>query len=236
MTATESQPRPGSGQMFDRIAPRYDLLNRVLSVGIDRRWRRALVDAVKLPRRGALLDLATGTGDVAIAALGRYPESSVLGTDPSANMLAIARKKSEQLGLGERAAFALGSAESIDLPDNAVNAVTMAFGIRNATDRAQSLREANRVTKPGGRIAILELSEPGTDFVGRIAGFHVHHVVPTLGALLSGKKEYRYLQQSIAAFPSAQTFSQMMSDAGMEEVTCRALTFGVAHLYVGVAR
>lgn len=227
MTTTD-----GSGAMFDRIAHRYDLLNTIISLGIDRRWRRELVAALKLEPGDRVLDLATGTGAVAFDILRRHPDVTVLGTDPSVKMLGIAERKSARLGLDSRLQLSEGVAESIDLPDDSVNAITMAFGIRNAADREAALRETRRVLRPGGRVGILELSEPRRGLLGPLARFHVHHVVPTLGALLSGKREYRYLQRSIAAFPGPEEFCELMSAAGLEVEAARPLTFGVAHLYL----
>jgi demethylmenaquinone methyltransferase/2-methoxy-6-polyprenyl-1,4-benzoquinol methylase len=226
----------GSGQMFDRIAPRYDLLNRLMSFGIDRRWRKKLVRALELPPNGKLLDLATGTCDVALAALRHYPEAKAIGTDPSAGMLDIGRHKRDRLGLGDRLEVEVGIAEHIELEDDSVDAVTISFGIRNVPDRPSALREMARVTRPGGRICILELSEPRRGVMGKLARFHVHHVVPTMGALLSGSREYRYLQRSIAAFPPAEEFAELMAECGLEIVRVEKLTFGVAHLYVATPK
>jgi len=226
----------GSGQMFDRIAGRYDLLNRLMSFGVDRRWRRKQVAALALEPGYRVLDLATGTADVALSILASHPEVTIVGTDPSEGMLEVGRGKRDRLGLGDKLELNVGVAEAIDLPDDAVDATTISFGIRNVPDRPAALREMARVTRPGGRIAILELSEPRGGVMGPLARFHVHHVVPRLGALLSGSKEYRYLQRSIAAFPPAEEFASLMEECGLEIVEVESLTFGVAHLYVATPR
>jgi demethylmenaquinone methyltransferase / 2-methoxy-6-polyprenyl-1,4-benzoquinol methylase len=222
--------------MFDRIAHRYDLLNRVLSLGIDQRWRRRTVRALALDRvagPGRVLDLATGTGDLALLVARSHPTVRVDGLDPSERMLDEARAKIRGAGLADRVALVTGDAESLPYPDATFDGVTIAFGIRNVPDRARGLREMRRVTRPGGRVAVLELSEPSGGLMGRIARFHVHTVVPRIGALLSGEREYRYLQQSIADFPPASEFADMMRATGLEPVRVQPLTLGVCHLYVG---
>lgn len=234
MPPEPGDPRPGSGEMFDRIAHRYDLLNRLLSLGVDQRWRRRTVRSLALNGRpdAEVLDLATGTGDLAIQIARRHPGVRVVGVDPAERMLAVARPKIERAGLYDRVRLFPGDAESIPFPDASFDGVTIAFGIRNVPDRARGLREMRRVTRPGGRVAILELSEPRGGLLGRVARFHVHTLVPRIGALLSGEREYRYLQTSIAAFPPAPEFADMMRDAGLDVIRVDRLTFGVAHLYV----
>ena len=128
-----------------------------------------------------------------------------------------------------------GDAQDMDFPDDHFSGCTIAFGIRNVPNRVKGLKEMARVTRPGGPIAILELSEPDGGLMGKMAGIHVHHIVPLMGTLLSGQKEYRYLQKSIAAFPPAEKFGQMMADAGLTDIQIHRLTFGTAHLYIGHA-
>jgi demethylmenaquinone methyltransferase/2-methoxy-6-polyprenyl-1,4-benzoquinol methylase len=220
--------------MFDAIAPRYDLLNRILSLGIDRRWRRLAVDSLELQPGARVLDHATGTGDLAILTAQLHTTVDVLGLDPSPEMLRIGRAKVAQAGLEDRVSLQQGDAQSLDaLADQSVDAVTMAFGIRNVPDRGRALSEMARVTRTGGRIAILELSEPRSGVMGPLARLHVHVVVPWVGALLSGSREYRYLQQSIERFPPPGEFVKVMQASGIEVESVRPLTFGVCHLYVG---
>jgi demethylmenaquinone methyltransferase/2-methoxy-6-polyprenyl-1,4-benzoquinol methylase len=223
----------GSGAMFDAIAARYDFVNRVISLGIDQRWRKATARALTLEGDCRVLDLATGTCDLAIQVVREAPGARVVGVDPSARMLEIGRQKLSRLGLAERIELALGDAERLEYPDRSFDGVCIAFGIRNVPDRSRALREMARVTRKAGKIAILELSEPRGHVLGALARFHVHTVVPWLGSLLSGAREYRYLQRSIAAFPPAQEFAEQMRAAGVEPLALHALTFGVCHLYVG---
>jgi demethylmenaquinone methyltransferase/2-methoxy-6-polyprenyl-1,4-benzoquinol methylase len=219
--------------MFDAIAARYDLLNRLLSFGIDRRWRRRLVERLELRPGALVLDHATGTADLAISIARSHPEVRVIGVDPSAEMLRIGRAKVEAGGLAARVSLETGDAENLSgFAERSVDAISMAFGIRNVPDRARALREMARVTRPGGRIAILELSEP-RGILGPLARLHVHQIVPWLGSLLSGAKEYRYLQRSIAAFPPPQVFADLMRENGIVVGRVEPLTFGVCHLYVG---
>lgn len=223
--------------MFDRIADRYDLVNRVLSLGIDQRWRRRAVAAVSGGAPGAaarFLDVATGTADLAIMIARRYPSSEVVGIDPSGGMLGIGRAKVAAGGLAARVRLQEGEAESLPFADASFDGVTIAFGIRNVVDRPRGLSEMRRVTRPGGRVVVLELGEPQGGLTGALARFHVHRFVPAIGGLISGRREYRYLQRSIAAFPAADEFAATMAGTGLTVERVERLTFGVAHLYVGV--
>lgn len=229
-----AEPRGGSGEMFDAIAPRYDLLNRVLSLGIDQRWRRLLVQRLELKPDAVVLDHATGTADLAVLIARSAPGARVLALDPSTQMLRVARAKVEAAGLASRISLEVGQAEDLaSIASQSVDAVSMAFGIRNVPDRPRALRELARVTRPGGRIAILELSEPPGGLLGALARLHVHQIVPWVGGLLSGAREYRYLQRSIAAFPPPTVFADLMTESGIRVERVDSLTFGVCHLYVG---
>lgn len=233
-TVPSAPPTGGSGAMFDGIAHRYDLLNRLMSFGVDRRWRRQTVAALALPEDGGrALDVATGTADVALAIARRHSGCEVIGLDPSARMLEIGRDKIRRRDLDDRVSLQLGDAEDLPYADHSFDGVSIAFGIRNVPDRARALREMARVTRPGGRIAILELGEPRRGPMAALARFHIHTLVPRMGALLSGSSEYRYLHQSIAAFPPAGEFAAVMTGAGIEVLEVRPLTFGACHLYVG---
>lgn len=227
-----SEVRAGSGAMFDRIAGRYDLLNRLMSLGLDQRWRRRLVeDTARGAPAGPLLDLATGTADVAIMAARRLGERSVTGLDPSREMLALGRTKVDTAQLSARVTLEEGDAETLPYAAGSFAMVTMSFGIRNVADRPRALREMARVLKPGGRLGILELGEPRTGPLRVLSRFHVHTIVPALGALLSRDDEYAYLARSIAAFPPPDAFAEMIVAAGFGDVTVKALSFGALHLY-----
>ncbi len=232
MSEQSVEPRFGSGAMFDRIAHRYDLLNRVISLGVDQRWRKRTVASLQLTAGHRVLDLATGTGDLAMMIARLHPEVTVVGSDPSEGMLSVGRDKVRAASMGSRVVLEAGDAQALPYPDQSFDAVTMAFGIRNVPDRPKALREIARVVKPGGRIAILELSEPRGGLLAPFARFHVHTVVPTIGALLSGSKEYRYLQESIAKFPAPDEFATILRDSGHEVLAVEPMTFGTVCLFV----
>lgn len=230
-------PNDGSGAMFDGIAARYDLLNRIMSLGLDGRWRRALVGALQLPTlppEGPILDVATGTGDVALALLRAQPSLQVTGLDPSTQMLARAAQKRARCAL-PKAQFTLveGDAQAMPFADNTFAAACISFGIRNVPDRRQGLREMARVVRPGGTVAVLELGEPQDGLLRVFAQLHVHLLVPLVGRLLSGGGAYAYLQKSIERFPPPQVFVELMGEAGLHEPKAKRLSFGAVHLYTG---
>lgn len=225
--------RPGSGEMFDAIADRYDLLNRIISLGIDQSWRDKAVRALGLSGPARVLDVATGTADLALRIARALPEAEVVGVDPSARMLELGRIKLERAGQSERVTLAAGTVEALPFADASFDGVSIAFGIRNATDRARGLSEMRRVTRSGGHVVVLELGEPESGPLSGLARWHIHQVVPWLGGVLSGKGEYQYLQRSIAAFPPRAEFSELMTAAGLEVREVERLTFGVATLFVG---
>lgn len=228
----EATQREGSGAMFDGIAARYDLLNRIISLGIDQRWRKKTVASLEIGEKARVLDLATGTADLAVMVARQHEGAQIVGLDPSRNMLAVGTRKVKEAGLDDRVTLVEGNAESLPFPADSFDHICMAFGIRNVPDRARALREMARVTRPGGHIAILELAEPRNGALGAMARFHIHTVVPWVGSVLSGAKEYRYLQQSIAAFPPKEEFAALMAQCGLTVLAAESLTFGVATLYV----
>lgn len=228
----QTSPKPGSGAMFDQIASRYDLLNRLMSMGIDQSWRRKTVRAMNLPANARALDLATGTGDLALMIARMHPDAEVIGSDPSVGMLDIGVEKVERSGLADRVRLERGDAQALPYEDDSFDGCCIAFGIRNVPDRSAALSEMARVTKLGGRIAVLELGEPSVGWLSPIARFHVRKVIPRLGGMLSGSREYRYLQESIAAFPSADEFTALMQECALRVLEVKALTFGACNLFV----
>ncbi|MGE0711172.1 MAG: ubiquinone/menaquinone biosynthesis methyltransferase [Planctomycetota bacterium] len=226
------QRRPGSGEMFDGISARYDLLNRLTSLGLDQGWRRALVGALAELAPTRVLDVAAGTADVSLELARRYPAARVTGLDPSEKMLARGAEKVRAAGLAERVQLVRGDALALGFPDGAFDAATVAFGVRNFPDRARGLAEMARVVRPGGLVAVLELGEP-RGLLGPLARLHVHTVVPLLGRLLSSGSEYRYLSSSIAGFPAPEAFQRELAAAGLYDTGARPLGFGAVHLYLG---
>jgi len=228
----------GSGAMFDRIAGRYDLLNRLNSLGLDRGWRRrtakALVPAGADSGPLRILDVAAGTGDLAIAIARHCPAATIRGVDTSASMTAIGSRKVERVGLADRIRLDEGDAQDLAFPDQSFDAAAIAFGIRNVPDRLRALREMARVTRPGGRVAVLELGEPTAGPLAALARFQIRVVVPMMGGLLAGAGEYRYLRRSIRAFPPASEFARTMATAGLRSVEVRPLTGGVCTLFVAL--
>ncbi len=221
--------------MFDDIAPRYDLLNRLLSMGIDRRWRRVAVGQLRIPPRGMVLDLATGTGDVALEIAGRTPDSVlVIGEDFTQGMLLKGREKIAASPYAGRIELVNAPCEAIPHPDQTFDGITIAFGIRNVVDRPAALKEMYRVLKPGGRAVILEFSTPSNPLFKIIYNTYFHRILPFIGGLLSKRSAYKYLPDSVAAFPPQEQFSAMMTTAGFGEVRYRDLTFGIASVYIGV--
>jgi demethylmenaquinone methyltransferase/2-methoxy-6-polyprenyl-1,4-benzoquinol methylase len=199
---------------------------------MDKGWRRRTVRSLQLGERPRVLDVATGTGDLAIDIARIHDGATVVGLDPSTQMLAIAEEKVAKKQLTDRVSFVVGDAQALPHASCEFDAATIAFGIRNVPDRPRALRELARVVRPGGRIAVLELSEARRGVLGWFARIHTRHVVPRLGALLSGAREYAYLQRSIAAFPPAAEFAEIMQASGLHVVEVVPLAFGACTLFV----
>jgi len=223
----------GIAVMFDGIAGHYDLLNRMMSLGFDRGWRDQLVAALAPEPGCEHLDLATGTAEVAIAIARRCPACRVTGVDPSGGMLAVGRRKVAAVGLAAHIELRTGDAQALDFEDDRFAAACMAFGIRNVPDRARALAELARVVRPGGRVVILELSEPRRGLLAPMARFYIHSLLPRLATVMTGAAAYRYLPESIAVFPPPEEFAKMMRTAGLERVGVASLTLGVCHLFTG---
>lgn len=231
---TEQTKKEEVREMFDRIAPTYDMLNHTLSLNIDRLWRRRVVRLVRrfAPRR--ILDVATGTGDLAIAMARRIRGTQVLGVDLSEGMLDIARRKVAEAGLDGRVVFDTGDAERLSVSDSAVDVATVAFGVRNFGDLDAGLRDIARTLREGGRIVILEFSTPRNPLARAFYGFWNRRVLPRVGGMVSrDRKAYEYLPESIGEFPAPERFLEMMSRAGFRNCKARSQSFGIAHIYVG---
>ncbi len=220
--------------MFDDIAPRYDLLNRVLSLGIDQRWRRFAVGKLQIPPHGLVLDVATGTGDVALEIASRTPDSvKIIGEDFTQGMLLQGYEKIAKSEYRDRIMLVNAPCEAIPHPDNTFNGVTIAFGIRNVVDRQAGLGEMCRVLKTGGRAVILEFSTPQNPLFKAIYTTYFHKILPFIGGLISQRQAYKYLPDSVAEFPTQAQFKQMMTDAGFTNVCHHDLTMGIATVYIG---
>ena len=222
-------------EMFDNIAPSYDRLNHILSMNVDKLWRRhALKEIVDgTPQR--ILDVACGTGDSTISIAKAAAEgSSVTGADISEGMMALVKGKAEKAGVGERISLQVADGEALPYEEASFDRVTCAFGIRNFEHKEKGLAEFFRVVKPGGKTVILELSVPQNRLVRWAYDLYFLHVLPGIGGAVSGDKAaYRYLPASVHNFPSPKDFCRMMEDAGFRNVRCRTFTFGLCRMFVG---
>ena len=226
------QSRIDVWKMFDRISPRYDLVNRVLSFGIDIYWRRQVAKYLPATPSIDLLDLATGTGDQMLSLVNQI--KSGLGIDMSEEMLKLGARKASKKGHADKLSFLRGDATAISLPEEAVDAVTMSFGIRNVTDVSLCMQEMHRVLRPSGRTLILEFSLPKNRLIRAAHLFYLRKVLPAVGGFISGNKEaYRYLNSTIETFPYGAEFCKLLEEAGFERARAIPLSFGIATLYVG---
>ena len=220
--------------MFDAIAARYDLLNLVLSGGMDRYWRRQLIASLQLTGAERLLDVCTGTADVAIGAA-RHGAARVVGVDFSGAMLSRGLDKVRDAALSDRIQLIRGDATHLPIDDQSVSAATIAFGIRNVQLPEAGCRELFRVLKPGGRVAILEFGTPESRLFGPIYEWYSHHILPRIGRAVSQHDAaYTYLPESIGHFAYGEDFARMLSAAGFSQVRARLFMFGAVYLYTGV--
>jgi len=220
-------------EMFDNISPKYDLLNRVLSAGIDIQWRKKAIRLLKPSNPKLILDIATGTADLAIEALSLQPDK-IIGVDISAGMLEVGRQKLAKMGLTDRIELQLGDSERLTFADNTFDAVMVSFGVRNFEDLENGLRDMYRVLKPGGTVVILEFSQPTLFPFKQLYGFYSRQVLPRVGKLVShDPAAYTYLPESVKQFPYGADFQQIMEKVGFEHTICRSLTFGISSIYMG---
>lgn len=223
-------------QAFDVIAHRYDRLNRVLSFGIDLLWRHRALRLLQAAPPARLLDVATGTADLAIMAARRLPHTRIVGIDLSEGMLRIGRAKVAAAGLDSRITLTPGDGLALAFPDASFDAVTSAFGVRNFENLLTGFREMRRVLKPGGRIVILELSEPRAFPMRPLFRFYLRNVMPWVGRLLTGHgREYQYLPASIEKVPQRGEMLSLLQAAGFTGCRCKAYTFGICSCYTGSA-
>jgi len=230
--------------MFDKIAFRYDFLNRFLSGGIDIYWRRRAIRELRTVNTSAraraitqprtILDVATGTADMAIMMTRYLPGSQITGIDISTGMLDIGRQKIARLGLQEKITLQTGDSESIHFPDNHFDAITVAFGVRNFENLEQGLQEMLRVLKPGGKLVILEFSRPKLPGVRHIYDLYLRLVAPNIGKMVSSNREaYQYLNDSVKAFPEGDDFIRIMDAAGYQNTRLQGLSLCICSLYIG---
>jgi demethylmenaquinone methyltransferase/2-methoxy-6-polyprenyl-1,4-benzoquinol methylase len=220
-------------RMFNSISPKYDLLNHVLSVGVDLYWRKKAISRLKALKPKLILDVATGTGDFAVEALSLNPDK-IIGVDISEGMLEVAREKILQKKLDHRITLMQGDSENLPFPENMFDAVIVAFGVRNFENLSKGLTDMCRVLKPGAKAVVLEFSKPDRFPFREFYGFYFRYIVPVIGRWISkDPSAYDYLPESVHAFPRGPAFLEIMAAAGFRETTCTRLTFGICSIYTG---
>jgi demethylmenaquinone methyltransferase / 2-methoxy-6-polyprenyl-1,4-benzoquinol methylase len=236
MTVAVDKSNERVQKMFGEIAPRYDLLNHLLSMNTDKYWRWRTVRLAAPEGDSPILDVCTGTGDLALA---YYKQTGgdveIIGSDFCPEMLEIGDRKKEKLGYNENISFVEADSQNLPFDSDRFQLVTVAFGLRNVADTAQGLREMTRVCMPGGRVAILEFSMPGWQPFKAIYGFYFLKVLPKVGQWLMRNKQeaYSYLPESVGQFPSGEALAERMREAGLTDVRFHPMTLGVATLYLG---
>ncbi len=221
--------------MFDRISGKYDVLNKILSLGIDRRWRKRALRLLLPFRPAKLLDVATGTGDMAFMASEILSPESITGIDLSAGMLEVAQKRNQSFKptANTTIEFLKGDAENLPFPDNSFNAATVTFGVRNFGDLNKGLKEMHRVLQPGAPIVVLEFTKPRIFPFRQLFDIYFKHILPLIGAWTSGDgRAYKYLYESVQVFPDFEAFNQELTNAGFQRPTFTPLSLGICAIYI----
>ena len=232
-----AEQRAAVERMFSAIAPRYDFLNRLLSAGRDRVWRREAIRATRLPIDGRLLDVCTGTADMVLETARQFPTATIAGVDFSGPMIDRGRQKVAGARLAGRVVLSVAPAEALPFRNGAFDAATVAFGLRNVPDRCLALAEMRRVLKPGARAVVLEFTTPPGRLFRRLYLWYFHRVLPVIGGLISGHRSaYAYLPASVGEFPPPKELAAWMEQAGFRDVSYRLLTGGIVAIHVGEKR
>jgi demethylmenaquinone methyltransferase/2-methoxy-6-polyprenyl-1,4-benzoquinol methylase len=226
---TEESKKQQVANMFNNVAGTYDFLNHFFSMGIDKLWRRKLVKLIGRKQPKMILDVATGTADLAIAESKLNP-TKIIGVDISEKMLAVGREKIKSYPMIE---LQLGDSEALQFPDNTFDAVSVSFGVRNFENVPKGLSEMRRVLKPGGTLYVLEFSKPRNWFIQKLYYFYFCNVLPFIGKLVSkDARAYSYLPESVRLFPDGQQFVELLQQAGYKDIECKTLTFGISTIYI----
>ncbi|HEV8081405.1 MAG TPA: bifunctional demethylmenaquinone methyltransferase/2-methoxy-6-polyprenyl-1,4-benzoquinol methylase UbiE [Chitinophagaceae bacterium] len=221
-------------KMFDNIAFRYDFLNHFLSAGIDVGWRKKAIKQLRSLAPKAILDVATGTGDMAILACKLLRVEKITGIDISDGMLEIGKKKIKNLGLQNRVELLKGDSETIKFTDNSFDAVTVAFGVRNFQDLELGLNEIKRVLKPGGKLIVLEFTKPKLPVIKNFYNLYLNIIAPRIGRMISKSKDaYQYLNESVQKFPEGKDFVEILNKLGYKNASCKTLSLGISSIYCG---
>jgi demethylmenaquinone methyltransferase/2-methoxy-6-polyprenyl-1,4-benzoquinol methylase len=228
------QKKEQVANMFNDIAHRYDFMNRFLSVGTDMGWRKKAITQLKGINPQQLLDVATGTADMAILTYAMLQPRNITGIDISEGMLEIGRKKVGEKGLSGHIELLTGDSETINFPDNSFDGITVAFGVRNFQNLEKGLREMMRVLRPGGKLVVLEFSKPKNIFFRGIYNLYMNIIAPAFGKMFAkNKKAYRYLNQSVQAFPEREQFTNILKSAGYRDTYYKTLSLGICAIYCG---
>ena len=220
-------------KMFDSISKHYDLLNHVLSLGIDILWRKKAIKLLKKEQPKTILDIATGTGDFALEALSLHPEK-IIGVDISEGMLNVGRKKMKDKGVENIIELQLGDSENLQFPDNSFDAVMASFGVRNFENLEKGLGEMFRVLKPGGMLVIIEFSKPESFPFKQLYNFYFQTVLPKIGKAVSkDNSAYSYLPASVQEFPYGDRFLDILNNVGFKQTRCKPLSLGISSIYTG---
>ena len=220
-------------EMFDNIAPTYDRLNHIMSLNIDRIWRRRVMRIIRRAKPQRIMDVATGTGDLAIAMARKVNEAHILGVDLSEEMLSEARKKIKRLELEKRISLEKGDAENLTMvASKSVAAATVAFGVRNFENIERGLSEIYRTLRPGGKLVVLEFSMPKNRLVRWVYRQYAHRLLPRIGGMISKDKQaYTYLPDSVEEFPAPERFAEILKGVGFKSVKLSSQSFGIAYIY-----
>jgi len=222
-------------EMFDHIAFRYDFLNRFLSAGTDIRWRKKAIAQLASLQPQSILDVATGTGDMAIMMARQFPAAKIIGIDISEGMLEKGREKLLKANLGGRVNLQSGDSETINYPPASFDAVSVAFGVRNFENLEKGLREIYRVLTPGGKLIILEFSKPKTIGIKQLYNLYMGFLAPQIGKIFCKDKDaYQYLNDSVQRFPEGKEFEGILQSVGFTHTTCKNLSFGICSIYAGI--